>query len=889
MAQTELEQLLFTMDANITRLSKKMDDANGKVDKATRQMERRAQAASKELERHFSRGFDRVGAAATVAFLGISAYAVKVASDARELQATFEIAFQGGVDRAEEFAKVLADKVGRSVTDIKSGMTDLKLVLNGLGVEGEQGLKMVELLSGRGLDIAAQRNVTDAEAMRAIISAITGETEPMKRFGAVINETAVKAELLRLGFKGNAQEASEAAKAVARANLILARTSDAMGTAERESGELANQVKRAQGEFKEAARALGEQLLPAATDATKATTELIQKFAELPSGVQLAALALLGLAAASGPIMTTVKALQALIVTAGGARVALAGLGLSGATGAIGATAGTVGLVGGGLYLAARDGSRADKFNAVRNNLGKATGDDLAWAQSYVAEQRKRFKYGAPEGVDTKRLNTELEEFDRVIAGELSRRQRALEQETLKKIKQESDDAAKQALAGIQLSEGQTTGNGTGGAGKKSRIDTAQREADRIAAAQETLRIEEAIEAAKASGDKEALRVAERARTEAQLRRDYEDAYGKGTAKAAEMVEARLRLEDKIFETTQRRETLETKIAVGIQKTGEAAEKFARDRQRVADLARDELDYRMQIARLQGDEKGVKAAERELYVMQRIAELRGLGVGEDDAARKGMAQKEADALDDAEAYGKARETFSKAFAEGLRALASGDLQSFAENMAGSFTQKLIEDGAGQLYDLIFGGGKAAVEGATIGAAASAGITGAGTTVAGAFGTSITAAGKIAAKDIAAAVAAAGGGEGGGVASALDMVKSLSAMIGGGRATGGRVNAGTLYQVNDGGGPKEFFAPAVNGTIMTAAQINQGVRSGLAAVAQRSGGGDILRVEVDKSDLFDVKVRRISAPMAQQAGVAGAEGGSIKAQTAIAKNQRRLIP
>ncbi|MEM9965015.1 MAG: hypothetical protein AAGC58_06680 [Asticcacaulis sp.] len=77
--------------------------------------------------------------------------------------------------------------------------------------------------------------------------------------------------------------------------------------------------------------------------------------------------------------------------------------------------------------------------------------------------------------------------------------------------------------------------------------------------------------------------------------------------------------------------------------------------------------------------------------------------------------------------------------------------------------------------------------------------------------------------------------------------------------------------------------------MTAAQINQGVRSGLAAVAQRSGGGDILRVEVDKSDLFDVKVRRISAPMAQQAGVAGAEGGSIKAQTAMAKNQRRLIP
>ncbi|MEM9965014.1 MAG: hypothetical protein AAGC58_06675, partial [Asticcacaulis sp.] len=347
----------------------------------------------------------------------------------------------------------------------------------------------------------------------------------------------------------------------------------------------------------------------------------------------------------------------------------------------------------------------------------------------------------------------------------------------------------------------------TGGSeDKKSKADAAQREAERKAAALEILKLEEAILEAKATGDKVAIQAAEDARALVQYRRDYEDVYGKGAAEAIQAAERRLGLEVKIRDSAARREALEAKIAAGIKKTGEAAEKYARDRQRVDDLARDELSYRLEIYRLQGDEKGVKAAERELYVMQRIAELRGIGVGEDDAARKGMALKEADALDDAEAYGKARETFSKAFAEGLRALASGDLQSFAENMAGSFTQKLIEDGAGQLYDLIFGGGKAAVEGATIGAAASAGITGAGTTVAGAFGTSITAAGKIAAKDIAAAVAAAGGGEGGGVTSALDMVKSLSAMIGGGRATGGRVNAGTLYQVNDGGGPKEFLHP-----------------------------------------------------------------------------------
>ena len=61
-----------------------------------------------------------------------------------------------------------------------------------------------------------------------------------------------------------------------------------------------------------------------------------------------------------------------------------------------------------------------------------------------------------------------------------------------------------------------------------------------------------------------------------------------------------------------------------------AAEAQARN----ADLAEDELGFRAEIARLLGDEAGVRAAERELDIVQRVADLRAKGVSEPDARKQ---------------------------------------------------------------------------------------------------------------------------------------------------------------------------------------------------------------------------------------------------------------
>lgn len=85
-----------------------------------------------------------------------------------------------------------------------------------------------------------------------------------------------------------------------------------------------------------------------------------------------------------------------------------------------------------------------------------------------------------------------------------------------------------------------------------------------------------------------------------------------------------------------------------------------------------------------------------------------------------------------------------------------------------------------------------------------------------------------------------GSDGGGIFRGV--VSSLSGLFGGGRASGGPVSPSKFYRVGERG--PEIFVPRVPGTIIPNHALG--------------GGSDVIRVEVDKSALFDVHVTRISA-------------------------------
>jgi hypothetical protein len=362
LAQTDLERLTFQLSADMRKMQRDLDKANGVVGQRADQMQRRMDKLGSEM----GRTFGQISLAAGAAFGAITAYAIKAASDAEEVGNAFKVAFGDQAKAAEAFAKSYSGSVGRSFTEVQGNMARSQLVLTGIGVEASAALEMVKAIQGRAVDIGSLFNVDDAEAFRAVMSGIAGEAEPMKRFGVAVNDAAVKAELLRLGFKGSSSDATEAQKAVARLNIIIDQSAKADGDAARTKDGLANSTKAAKAEFEAAAVALGKELLPAAVAATQAATELLRQFNALPDGVKLAGLALLGLVAAGGPIAATISGMVKLIEYAAKARIALAML-ASAPVAAVGAAA----LVEGAFVSDDKAGVMADRL--TRNPTSQAT------------------------------------------------------------------------------------------------------------------------------------------------------------------------------------------------------------------------------------------------------------------------------------------------------------------------------------------------------------------------------------------------------------------------------------------------------------------------------------------------------------------------------------
>ena len=375
-------------------------DAARGIDRTLGQVPDSLRRQYRELGTDIGRSLGGISRAAQLASGAIVAYSLNAARKAEDINDAFKFTFNEIGNEADAAAERIASAFNRTSSSVKANLTNSYQVLSGLGLSAADSFTAAQQIAERSIDLASQKGISDARAYEAIISGLTGETEPLKRLGVVLSEATVQAELLRLGFKGNASDASEAQKAVARYNLILAKTATAQGDVARTSESANNKLKEAQTEFENAAIALGNELLPALVSVAGAATDVLKAFNDLPGGVQIAGLAFLGLIAAGGPIAGLIANLGRLRTIAIATTAAIAGVGGGGAAGAAGAAGGrilgTAGL-GAGLLTGLGSFSRAPERTeanlqsqldfARRNQPGRT--DYIRELEQEIASQRR--------------------------------------------------------------------------------------------------------------------------------------------------------------------------------------------------------------------------------------------------------------------------------------------------------------------------------------------------------------------------------------------------------------------------------------------------------------------------------------------------------------------
>jgi hypothetical protein len=113
-------------------------------------------------------------------------------------------------------------------------------------------------------DMASFNNTSIDQAITALRSGLSGETEPLKRFGVALSEVRLKEEALRMGLIETTKGTLPVAiKSQAAYSLILRDTALAQGDYARTADGTANTMKTLQAKIEDAKVALGQALMPA--------------------------------------------------------------------------------------------------------------------------------------------------------------------------------------------------------------------------------------------------------------------------------------------------------------------------------------------------------------------------------------------------------------------------------------------------------------------------------------------------------------------------------------------------------------------------------------------------------------------------------------------------
>lgn len=265
---------------------------------------------------------DRIGnrfskfRAPAVAALGGLAFAGKKAIDAasdlnENLSKTTEI-FGPQSDAIKKWAATADTSLGLSNSAALDAAANFGLIGQKAGLGGKQTAAFSKKFTGLAADLASFNNTTPEEAITAIGAAMRGESEPIRRYGVLLDDATLRARAMRMGLIKTTKEAlTPQQKALAASQEILAQTSKAQGDFARTSDSAANRQRILAAQAENTAAKFGKGLLPAYEAVLGIASKFATFMADHPALVKGAALAIAGLSVAVLALSAATKVVTA--------------------------------------------------------------------------------------------------------------------------------------------------------------------------------------------------------------------------------------------------------------------------------------------------------------------------------------------------------------------------------------------------------------------------------------------------------------------------------------------------------------------------------------------------------------------------------------------------
>lgn len=246
----------------------------------------------------------------TAPILAIGGASIKSAMDAVESENLFKESFKGMSGDARAWSENLSSSLGLNSFELRkqSGMLFTMTSSMGLGKDAAFGLSTG--LTKLAYDMASFYDLKPEEAFIKLRAGITGETEPLKQLGILVDENTVKHYAYKEGIAKTGATLTAQQKVLARYAAIMAQTSTAQDDLARTADSPSNKLRLMRERINETAIAFGMELMPVAQQVLGWLSGLVPKlqagvqwFAQLSMPVKAAVVTLAALAAAFGPLL----------------------------------------------------------------------------------------------------------------------------------------------------------------------------------------------------------------------------------------------------------------------------------------------------------------------------------------------------------------------------------------------------------------------------------------------------------------------------------------------------------------------------------------------------------------------------------------------------------
>lgn len=273
------------------------------VDEGFDDVERKAEKRTRQIGDKMGRVGKRLTLGVTLPLLALGGVAFNAASDLGEATDLMNRAFGENAEEVEAWSDNAAEGMGLARAEALQAASQFKLMFDEMGFGQREATDMSKSLVQLAADMGSAFNEEPVEMLDKLRSGITGEIEPLKRFGVALTATAVESKAVELGLADANGEVSEGAKVQARYALIMEKTNAVQGNYAETSDSAANMTRTARKQFVDMAAELGQTFLPIATEVLGWASKLFDAFESLPDGAQTAVVALAAVAAAIGPLL----------------------------------------------------------------------------------------------------------------------------------------------------------------------------------------------------------------------------------------------------------------------------------------------------------------------------------------------------------------------------------------------------------------------------------------------------------------------------------------------------------------------------------------------------------------------------------------------------------